>query len=669
MRSEDLSRALKAVLVTTTLASSFGLVIGLIYNDVPATVVGTSALIAIPPIWWLVARGRPTVAAIGLLSVFNALTVYALIFGGGVQDPTAMLFPGMIIASGILLDGRLATGASVVLVLSCIGVGVAEVTGLVDTRLSHLLSTSDVIFLAMLLVVVASLVLVLQRALRDSVQRAFVTHQSYQQIFNATGEGIVVHEADRGEVVDVNESALAMFGLPVDGRGEFGLETLIGATAANDRATLLRRLDAARHDSVRFEWCVRHRDGHPVWVDVTARAATVQGHDRIVSVLRDTTERRALQEQVHQAEKLRAVGQLARGVAHDFNNQLTVILANASLLETGVARDPQLAEYAQAIIESSRRSADLTQQLLAFARKGQRQYEPLDVDALVADVEVLLARSIDKRIEVEHVRSSAPAIIRGDANFLQNALLNLGLNARDAMPEGGRLRLVVEAAAARGSIARSADTVTIRVEDTGCGMSPEVKAHIFEPFYTTKHEGNGMGLAAVYGTVVAHDGSIDVDSTPGAGTTFTIRFPACADPTPTARVERGATASSRFAGLRVLLAEDEPAVARVTTRILAGLGCEVTHVADGRSALDALSNGVPAYDLAILDHSMPRMTGSEVLQVVRDRGSRLPIIAVSGYTEASEASVEHPPDAFVQKPFNTRSLSEALDAVLRAHRG
>jgi len=664
MRSQDLTRALKGVLLTTVLGCALALGFGSAYDDGPAKTVGAIGLLAIPCIWWLVQRGWPTAGAIGLLALFNALTVYALVFGGGVQDPTAMLFPIMIITSGILLDRKLSVGASAVLVVSCIGVGIAELTGVVETRLSPLLSTSDVIFLAILILVVAGLVFVLSRALRDSVQRAFFTHQSYEQIFNATGEGIVVHEADRGEVVDVNDSALAMFGFERDERASFTIEALVGATPAFDRATLLSHLEEARKGRSSYEWCVLHRDGHPVFVDVTMQAARVQGHTRVVSVLRDTSERRVLQEQVHQAEKLRAVGQLARGVAHDFNNQLTVILANASLLEDGVGHDENLSEYAQAIIQSSRRSADLTQQLLAFARKGQRQYELIDIDALVGDVKALLARSIDKRIDVLHERSTTPAVTRGDATFLQNALLNLGLNARDAMPEGGRLHLVVEA----GATATDPGDITIRIEDTGCGMSPEVRAQIFEPFYTTKAEGNGMGLAAVYGTVVAHDGSISVESEPGRGTTFTIRLPAAeVESAPTARSREGETAR-RFDGTRVLIAEDEAAVARITARILGELGCEVTLVEDGRTALSALEAADDAekerFDVALLDHSMPHMTGSEVLQSVRDAGNRIPIISMSGYTEASDSPLEHQPDAFLAKPFNLAALSRVLDDVL-----
>jgi PAS domain S-box-containing protein len=666
MRSEGLKRALRGILITALVGSGIGLVIAVLYDDAPAKVVGVGGLLGLPVVGWLLARGHVTAASLGLLGLFDALTVYALVFGGGVQDPTAMLFPVMIIASGVLLDRRVSLAASIVLVASCIGVGVAELAGLVDTRLSHMLSTSDVLFLAMLIVIVAVLVQVMSRALRDSIQRVFYTDQSYQEVFNATSEGIIVHDAETGEIVDVNDSALAMFGVSSHARDGFTIDALVGAGAQFDRATLDARLAHAGEDPSSFEWCAPGPDGAPVWMDVTLRAARIRGRDRVVSVLRDISERRVLQEQVQQAEKLRAVGHLARGVAHDFNNQLTVILANASLLEEGVQADPDLAEYTQAIIESSRRSADLTQQLLAFARKGQRQLEPIDVDVLVEDVRVLLARSIDKRIEVVHVRSHRPAIIHGDASFLQNALLNLGLNARDAMPEGGTLRLEVEGPPLSGDAAERA--VILRVRDTGCGMPKDVVPHIFEPFYTTRSEGNGMGLAAVYGTVVAHEGTIVVESEPGVGTTFTITLPAASQDEVAAGPAPEESVAARHAGIRVLLAEDEAMVAKVAARILAQLGCEVTHCADGDAAIEALRADANGFDVALLDHSMPGMTGSEVLQAMRGLGIEIPVIGMSGYTEASPSPVAHRPDAFLSKPFDRAALSETLEIVLADRR-
>ncbi len=666
--SDDALRALRGILWTAVIGSGAALFFGLIFDDRPAITVGALALLCLPAVWWMIQRGHAMAASVGILGLFNALTVYALLFGGGVQDPTALLFPVMIIASGILLDRRLAIGASVVLVGSCISVGLAELGGLVETRLSHLLSVSDVVFLSVLLIAAARLVYVTSRALRDSIHRASLTHHSYEEIFNGTGEGIIVHDPDSGEILDANASALALFGYSRDQRSAFTLDAFIAAGPPFDREIMLRQIANARDHAISFEWHAAFRGREAHWLEVNLRPAVIEGHKRIVCVFRDVSEQRALRDQVQQAEKMNAVGQLARGVAHDFNNQLTVILANASLIEAGVEGDPQLAEYTRAIIESSRRSADLTQQLLAFARKGQRDPEPLDVDALVADVKALLERSIDKRIELVHERSTTRAIIEGDATFLQNALLNLGLNARDAMPNGGTLRFAVSTDSTDETQGES-QRVKIEIEDTGAGMNEDVVSHIFEPFFTTKDHGNGMGLAAVYGTVTAHDGSIAVDSEPGRGTRFTIMLPGApevAGETPR-MTERGTP--GRHAGVRVLLAEDEAPVAKVAIEALTRLGCEVTHVPDGERALEALCRPTEHFDVAVLDHSMPELTGFEVLQELRAHGLDLPVIATSGYSEASGSPDARRPDAFLPKPFNLATLSSALDRVLRPSAG
>lgn len=265
-----------------------------------------------------------------------------------------------------------------------------------------------------------------------------------------------------------------------------------------------------------------------------------------------------------------------------------------------------------------------------------------------------------------HVRSEEPAIVCGDATLLQNALLNLGLNARDAMPGGGTLRFVVEARPSGQASSEAANdgVVSVRVEDTGCGMTKEVIDHIFEPFYTTKEEGNGMGLAAVYGTVEGHDGSISVTSEPGKGTTFSLMFPATRKGLASTEAVSAPVSTTRFRGVRMLLAEDEVPVATVTQEMLTRLGCEVVHCRDGAAALKMILTGPERFDIALLDHSMPQMTGAEVLQALRDRGLSLPVISTSGYTEASDVSSEYRPTAFLAKPFKLSSLITALGSAL-----
>lgn len=544
MGSQDVTGALRAILLMAAAGGVVVAIVALADGDRPELVVGSVTLASVLTMWWVAGRGHPTLASVVLVITFDALALYAASSGAGIRDAALMMFPLVIIISGVLLERRLSLVLSLLVFISGVGLGVAELTGLLATRFSHLTRVSDVINIAVLLAIATGLVDVLSSAVRNGIKRT-----------------------------------------------------------------------------------------------------------------------RELQEKVQQAEKLRAVGLLAKGVAHDFNNQLTGILGNANLLEAKLPPDSDEASYVQSIVSCTRRSADLTRQLLAFARKGHRQNEIVDVDELVESVRLLLARSIDKRIELVHVPSERPATVRGDPSFLQSAILNLALNARDAMPEGGRLRFVVNVENGRElEAARTDRVVQLKVEDTGSGMAPEVLEHIFEPFYTTRDDGNGMGLAAVHGTVAAHDGSIRVASEPGVGSTFTISLPFASEGAP-ARVAEPASPRGRFAGLRVLLAEDEHAVSKVAIAFLAELGCRVTHCSHGAQALEEFTNKSDQFDLAMLDHSMPKLSGEAVLRAIREKNPNLPVISTSGYAESMRPR-QGQPDVFLAKPFDLAGLTAAIDKAL-----
>src|SRR5512138_640010 len=248
----------------------------------------------------------------------------------------------------------------------------------------------------------------------------------------------------------------------------------------------------------------------------------------------DVTERRRMEERLRQAEKLQGIGRLAGGVAHDFNNQLTGILANADFLVGALGGAAELRTAAEEIRAGAQRSARLTRQLLAFARKGNVVAIPVDVHEAIADVITLLRRSIDKRIAISTDLRAVPSVVIGDPTQLHNALLNLALNARDAMPEGGTLRFATrrvdpppERRAGLHAPLPPGPLVELSVSDDGAGMDAETLAHVFEPFFTTKPagEGTGLGLASVYGTIESHGGAITVASAPGRGTTFTMWLP------------------------------------------------------------------------------------------------------------------------------------------------
>jgi PAS domain S-box-containing protein len=661
LRSREVAKLLSAMLLTSLVAACIAFVTGWLFHDTYAVKASLFGVVMLPVLAWLLSRGFFTSATVGFLIVLNAIAVFLLCTGGGLHDPGTILFAMVIVASGLLMNRAMAL-FSACLSLCCVSaVGVAELTGALQTQFSHLTNVNDLINILTVLGLTAVSVQVLTHAFFLNIERIQQTEQSYLQIFNATGEGIVLIDRNTGSFQDVNNALLEMLEISRSDLLDRSLGALTGTGETYDEVRLRAYFQAAADGNPQvFEWAARRSDGADLWLEISMRIAIVQGGQRILAVMRNVTDRRAEQQRIQVADKLQAVGQLAQGVAHDFNNQLTVILANASLLAQKLPVDSPLATYTEAIVESSRRSAALTQQLFAFARKGRRQSAPVDINALCNNVCELLRRSIDKRIEIQCQISTMPAFIEGDDAFVQNALLNLGLNARDAMPTGGTLSYAVSVVE---SETPGKKLVRILVTDTGIGIDPAHRARIFEPFFTTKETGHGMGLAAVYGTVKAHDGTIDVDSALGVGTTFVLVLPAMTKTVNAARTV-SYTGGSTLDGTRVLLAEDEPGVAEVVVATLQILGCTVTHCKDGAEALAELDKNPESFDVVILDESMPKLTGTEVLIQMRLRNLHVPVISTSGHAKVGPGEGDTRADLFLPKPFSIDQLSESLSKAL-----
>ena len=411
------------------------------------------------------------------------------------------------------------------------------------------------------------------------------------------------------------------------------------------------------------------------WADT----AVLDRSGRVVAVVgvgRDITDRRAVEERLRQAEKLEAIGRLAGGVAHDFNNQLTGILGGAEHLRTALC-DPELHEVADGIRDAALRSARLTRQLLAFSRKAPPRARDVDAHAIVDDVVALLARSIDKRIAVRTELTAAPAFVRVDPDRLHSALLNVALNARDAMPEGGMLEFQTREVELDG--ARCAELVPfelepgryveVRVRDTGTGLSAEASAHLFEPFFTTKGvgRGSGLGLPEVYGTVKVYRGAVTVESAPGQGTTVTLLLPGVrAAPGGSARDEALGARVERLSRVRVLIVDDERNVRLSLGLLLRTAGHDVVECEHARDAIERYASQKGEIDVAILDMMMPDMTGRELLAELRAVSPGLPVIISSGYSAGAELeSVRADGNVtFLPKPYTTEDLERALLAAV-----
>ena len=406
-----------------------------------------------------------------------------------------------------------------------------------------------------------------------------------------------------------------------------------------------------------FEHRLRSTSGETIWarlhgsVELDEFGLPV----RAVAIIQDVTEQRLLEEQFRQVQKLEAVGQLASGVAHDFNNLLLVIGGNAQLAlatDDGAART-ELTE----ILRAAGRAGELVRQLLAFSRADVCEPGALDLNCVVESVRRMLDRLLVENIEIRTELTDDDATVFADGGQLEQVLLNLAVNARDAMPDGGRLSIVTDA---------DAESVTVRVSDTGVGMDEHTRERVFDPFFTTKPkgEGTGLGLSTVYGIVTKAGGRITVASAPGLGTTFTITLPHVA-----AEEEReiapAPAAVDDGNGQRILLVEDDAMVRNVAAGMLGRAGYEIATAENGEDALRLFDEG-NEYDLIVSDLIMPRMTGLQLTAALRARGHELPTVYTSGYAEAELApDNELGESRFVAKPFSGEEVTAAVRDLLQ----
>ena len=394
--------------------------------------------------------------------------------------------------------------------------------------------------------------------------------------------------------------------------------------------------------------------------------------DGLAAYFRKTTEQRHLEEQLHQAQRMESVGQLTGGIAHDFNNLLTVILGNAELLTESLEDSKELEPIARNIGDAAMRGAELTRRLLAFARRQPLAPEPTDVDRLVRDLEDLLRRALGEQCEIEisHGAGLWPAMI--DSSQFESALMNLAINARDAMPDGGRL--TIEAANVRiddeysrqHSDVEPGQYVLVAVSDTGIGIPEDSLDRVFEPFFTTKEKGRGtgLGLSMVYGFIKQSRGHIRIYSEIGEGTTIRLYLPRASRTATAPRPPEPRTGVGR--GEAVLVVEDEPSVREFAESILSQYGYRVTSAACGRDALELLEQGL-ACDLLFTDVVMPGgMNGRELAAAAADLRPDLKVLYTSGYTENAivhQGRLDHGVQ-LLSKPYRRDELARRVRQVL-----
>ncbi|RAK36855.1 PAS domain S-box-containing protein [Actinoplanes lutulentus] len=507
-----------------------------------------------------------------------------------------------------------------------------------------------------------------------------------EQAARAMLEAVAEHTDDAiigvslgGLVTAWNAGAERIFGWTADefiGRRIVDLADSSGVAEQYEVAMRIARGEGnLRYESRRFA-----KDGTPV--EASLSVAPIRDSAGEISgaavVIRDITaakeaaeKQRAIEERTHQAQRMESLGKLAGGVAHDFNNILAIIVNYTDFAVEEAAGNEALSDDLKHVRNAADRAINLTRQLLTFTRGDTIQPQDVDLNEALAEVQAMLGRTIGAHINLITVPSADPVTVFADPGQVQQILLNLAINARDAMPDGGTLVLEANAAALDGGELDmqpplpAGTYARLLVSDTGEGMPPEVAERIFEPFYTTKPtgKGTGLGLATVYGIVTEACGSLNVYSEPGVGTTFRIYLPLVTSPERVgAAVQRQAPPDG--AGRTVLVVEDEAVLARVVTRILAGGGYHVLTATGGEEALALFRQH--GCDALLTDVIMPEMSGRRVAEVIHESRPELPVLYMSGYSNGllGTTHVLDEDIAFIEKPFTAHDLLMKLGEMV-----
>jgi len=495
----------------------------------------------------------------------------------------------------------------------------------------------------------------------------------YRSLFENSTAGVFRNTLD-GRLLACNEAFIRMFGgTREELLGQLSHDYYPGGKAERD-AWLATFLKTRKESGT--EMCYRRRDGSLIWALRNLEIVKDEnGEEVIQGTLVDITERRLLEEKLRQSQKMEAIGQLAGGIAHDFNNLLTVMQGYTRLLLERFRDNAETNYQVTKIEEAAERAASLTRQLLAFSRKQVLQPKVISLNALVENLDSLLRRLIGEDIELETVAAADLGNVKADVAQIEQVLMNLVVNARDAMPKGGRLTVETgnvqldESYSAKHPTVRPGPYVMLAVSDTGEGMTAETQARIFEPFFTTKEmgRGTGLGLSMVYGIVKQSGGHIWVYSEVGTGTTIKIYLPRTAEAAEST-LAAPAEASSVRGNETILLAEDDYQLRELARSILAGCGYSVLVTKDAKEARLVCEQQASSIHMLLTDVVMPGISGRELAQALLSRNPASKVLYMSGYTE--NAIVHHgvldTGTFFLQKPFTPSVLANKVREVLDA---
>ena len=499
-------------------------------------------------------------------------------------------------------------------------------------------------------------------ALSEAVEELRRSRERYSAVFENSPVDLVfmaVHPDGRIVCEDANPAWTRHSGYSRESVVGKSLDEILPPEQA-EFATMQYRRAIETRQPVEYEYTARFPIGEVVRRSFLVPLPGDSGRiDHVLLNAVDLTEMRRVEAQLRQAQKMEAIGQLTGGIAHDFNNLLTAIVGNIDLLQSRLT-DQRLLSHAEAAMRSALRGGQLTQQLLAYARRQNLSPRPVNVNAVIVGMDELLQRSLGGlvRVETELAPDLWPAT--SDPTQLELVVLNLAINSRDAMPTGGRLRIVTsnvhEADDGRMEALEPGDYVRIAVTDTGTGMPPDVMARAFEPFFTTKAigKGSGLGLAQVYGVATQFGGTVRLASEPGVGTTVAVFLPRDqAEPDIATAPDPRATHATDNGGV-VLVVDDNQDVREITAILLREAGYLVREAGSGPEALDKLASG--QVSLAVVDYAMPMMSGLEFVRLARQRQPDLPVLYVTGAADSLAPAGSRSPDPVVMKPYARATL-------------